>query len=91
MNETSKAIHDLTELIGHYHIQEVKLSTERCDYYLTHLLAIVAERDEARREVCLSDAIIRYHDPPDEMTIEFRARRIAADRGWDCFEKEAQP
>jgi chorismate mutase len=51
MNETSKAIHDLTKLIGHYHIQEVKLSTERCDYYLTHLLAIVAERDALAAEV----------------------------------------
>jgi len=49
-----------------------------------------AERDEARREACLSDAIIRYHDPPDDMTIEFRARRIAAERGWDCF-KEVKP
>jgi hypothetical protein len=45
MNETSKAIHDLTKLIGHYYIQEVKLSTKDCDYYLTHLLAIVGERD----------------------------------------------
>ena len=51
MNETSKAIHDLTKLIGHYHIQEVKLSTERCDYYLTHLLAIVAERDALAAEL----------------------------------------
>jgi chorismate mutase len=41
----------LTKLIGHYHIQEVKLSTERCDYYLTHLLAIVAERDALAAEV----------------------------------------
>jgi chorismate mutase len=51
VSETSKAIHELTKLIGHYHIQEVKLSTKCCDYYLTHLLAIVAERDALAAEV----------------------------------------
>jgi hypothetical protein len=45
-----------------------------------------AERDEARREVCVSEANLRYHDQPDEMTIAFHARRIAAERGWDCFD-----
>jgi len=39
-----------------------------------------AERDEARREVC--ELLARSMKGPME---------IAADRGWDCFEKEAQP
>jgi hypothetical protein len=49
-----------------------------------------AERDEARREVCVSVAELLYHDQPDEMTSAFRARKIAAERGWDCF-KEVKP
>jgi chorismate mutase len=76
MNETSKAIHDLTELIGHYHIQEVKLSTERCDYYLTHLLAIVAERDALAAEV----AALKAHDPLAEMWRELEEYQPMADR-----------
>ena len=88
MSETSKAIHDLTKLIGHYHIQEVKLSTERCDYYLTHLLAIVAERDEARREYCKA----RYREErADLRSTPTSPEEIAEDRGWDCFDaKEAK-
>jgi hypothetical protein len=79
MNETSKAIHDLAELIGHYHIQEVKLSTKSCDYYLTHLLAIVAERDAARRLYCHAQARI-----PDG-----RPEQLAQTLGWDCFATHA--
>jgi hypothetical protein len=94
VSETSKAIHDLTELIGHYHIQEVKLSTKDCDYYLTHLLAIVAERDEARRSACTFKA--RYMDsrigfsPMTDDEANTEARKIASRMGWDCF-KEAKP
>jgi hypothetical protein len=49
-----------------------------------------AERDEARREVCVSVAELLYHDQPDEMTSAFRARKIAAERGWDCFKEKEQ-
>ena len=58
-----------------------------------------AERDEARRWVCVSEA--RYADERDnsddlycanEESIMRDARRIAIDRGWDCFDaKEVQP
>jgi hypothetical protein len=59
MNETSKAIHDLTKLIGHYHIQEVKLSTKSCDYYLTHLLAITAEVAALKERLAAVEQIAR--------------------------------
>jgi len=47
-----------------------------------------AERDEARRISCASSAELRYIDQPDDMTLDFHARRIAAERGWDCFKGE---
>ena len=58
-----------------------------------------AERDEARRLACVSEA--RYADERDnsddlycanEESIMRDARRIAIDRGWNCFDaKEGQP
>jgi hypothetical protein len=53
-----------------------------------------AERDEARREACVSEARYREErayplDIPREEWIQRDARSIAAERGWDCFEKEA--
>jgi len=49
------------------------------------LARVTAERDEARRISCASSAELRYIDQPDDMTLDFHARRIAAERGWDCF------
>jgi uncharacterized protein YPO0396 len=49
-----------------------------------------AERDEARRMACVSEA--RYQeerncplDIPCEHWIQEDAKHIAAERGWDCF------
>ena len=49
------------------------------------------ERDEARRMACEYEA--RYEeercyplDPPDEKNIQLDTKRIAAERGWDCFD-----
>jgi hypothetical protein len=55
-----------------------------------------AERDEARRDLCMSEAIDRLHDAhpnePISRCASIRiANEIAAERGWDCFEKEAKP
>ena len=57
-----------------------------------------AERDEARRAACKSES--RYFDrvqwpppyKPCEDRILCRAKEIAAERGWDCFDaKGAKP
>ena len=48
------------------------------------LTALVAERDEARREWCYMESCTRCNyaiEPSDE-------RSIAAERGWDCFAQE---
>jgi hypothetical protein len=46
------------------------------------IVRLIAERDEARREVCRNEAnhLPTMADP----------RREAARRGWDCFKKEEQ-
>jgi hypothetical protein len=54
-----------------------------------------SDRDEARREACVSEARYREErdyplDIPREEWIQRAARSIAAERGWDCF-KEVQP
>ena len=47
-----------------------------------------AERNEARREVCRNEAIIRlqrhrvHRDSEDVVGL---AKEIAVERGWDCF------
>jgi hypothetical protein len=56
--------------------------------------AIKAERDEARRDLCMSEAIDRLHDANPNAPISrcgsIRiAHEIAVDRGWDCFKEEA--
>jgi isocitrate dehydrogenase kinase/phosphatase len=50
-----------------------------------------AERDEARRDACVSEA--RYQEErncplniPLEHWIQGDAKHIAAERGWDCFD-----
>ena len=56
---------------------------------------LTAERDEARRMACKYEA--RYVeerdyplDPPDEENIQRDTRRIAAERGWDCFKEDGK-
>jgi hypothetical protein len=55
-----------------------------------------AERDEARRDLCVSEAIDRLHEANPNAPISYGesrriAREIAVERGWDCFDtKEAK-
>jgi len=63
---------------------------------LAELAQRTADRDEARRKICHSEAIDRLHDAhpnePISRCASIRiANEIAVDRGWDCFEKEAKP
>jgi len=70
--------------------QTVDDLSEENQHLRAEVARLTAERDEARRISCASSAELRDIDQPDDMTLDFRARRIAADRGWDCF-KEAKP
>jgi predicted kinase len=59
------------------------------------LARVTAERDDARRDACISevraDILSHYNGhEPDEDEILTKARDLAVDRGWDCF-KEVQP
>jgi hypothetical protein len=60
------------------------------------LAKATAERDEARRDLCVSEAIDRLHEANPNAPISYGesrriAREIAAEYGWDCFEKEVKP
>ena len=50
------------------------------------------ERDEARRELCRNEAIIRlqrhrvHRDSEDVVGL---AKEIAVERGWDCFKENS--
>ena len=44
------------------------------------LVKAKAERDEARRELCLSNSTCSY-------AIKCGAREYATERGWDCFKE----
>jgi hypothetical protein len=53
-----------------------------------------AERDQARRDLCLSEAIYLLHEANPNALISFHEcrrieREIAAERGWDCFATHA--
>ena len=58
----------------------------------SELATAKSDRDEARREACVFEA--RYQevrncplDIPSEHWIQGDAKRIAVERGWDCFEE----
>jgi hypothetical protein len=60
----------------------------------TFVRSLRDERDEARREACVSEARYREErayplDIPREEWIQRDARSIAAERGWDCFAPHA--
>jgi ribonuclease D len=51
---------------------------------------IIAERDEARRDVCKGEAIIRLQRNRvhrDSEEVVRMAKEIAVERGWDCFKE----
>ena len=52
--------------------------------------ALKRERDEARRDACAFEGIIRFNEKnPNGIlssgSILLRAKAIAAERGWDCY------
>jgi len=52
------------------------------------------ERDEARREVCRGEAMLRLqrnrvHRESEEVVR--MAKEIAVERGWDCFKEDGKP
>lgn len=52
--------------------------------------AAIKERDEARREVCKGEAIIRLqrnHSHRDSEEVVLKAKEISVERGWDCFKE----
>jgi hypothetical protein len=53
------------------------------------MLDLIAERDEARREVCLLSAEL-----PTERLVAWNAARmpkqLANQRGWDCFKEDGK-
>jgi hypothetical protein len=61
------------------------------------LAAAIKQRDEARRDLCVSEAIVLLHEANPNALISYGesrriAREIAVERGWDCFDaKEGQP
>jgi hypothetical protein len=54
-----------------------------------------AERDEARRDCCAFEGILRFNNAhpkgiiSQEATLR-RANEIAAERGWDCFDAKEE-
>lgn len=68
------------------------LQTDRNNLALS-LELIEKERDEARREVCRNEAIIRlqrhrvHRDSEDVVGL---AKEIAVERGWDCFKENKE-
>jgi hypothetical protein len=72
-------------------------AADEIDRLRAEVAALKAERDEARRALCMSDAFDRLHDEHPNAPISLRAsiriaNEISVGRGWDCFDaKEAKP
>lgn len=67
-------------------------SRDRKDFddVLAAMKKLVEERDEARREVCRDEAIIRlqrHHVHRDSEEVVRMAKEISVERGWDCFKE----
>jgi chromosome segregation ATPase len=73
-------------------VSRISLRWEIADHRVSLLWA---DRDEARREACVSEARYseeRAHplDIPREEWIQRDARSIAVERGWDCFDAKEE-
>ena len=82
--------------VGDYSVSLWDDAANEIDRLRADLAQRTAERDEARRMACVSEA--RYQeerscplDIPREEWIHRDARIIAAERGWDCFKEEVKP
>ena len=68
-------------------IEGIEFLQHRCDMQAAHIAklkgeiaTVRAERDEARREVCLLQ----------ELVTRKSSRKVAEVRGWDCFEEDGK-
>ena len=69
-------------------------AADELDRLRAELAQRTAERDEARRDLCVSEAIDRLHEANPNALISYGesrriAREIAAEYGWDCFAPHA--
>ena len=74
---------NLTEELENARYQN-NLLTEECR-------ELEKERDEARRELCRNEAIIRlqrHRVHRDNEDVVGLAKEIAVERGWDCFKED---
>jgi hypothetical protein len=79
---------------------EVEEMSQEITRLRAELAQRTAERDEARRDLCVSEAIERLQEANPNALISYSesrlvSREIAAERGWNCYdlidEKEAKP
>jgi hypothetical protein len=76
--------------------ERIYSAADEIDRLRADLAQRTAERDEARRDLCVSEAIDRLHEANPNAPISYGesrriAREIAVERGWDCFDtKEAK-
>jgi hypothetical protein len=79
MSDPTNDINELLALFERLSRSTSGLLFERRHHALT---ALLAERDEARREVCELRADLRVNPTCK--------RQVAAERGWDCFKEDGQ-
>ena len=56
------------------------------------LAAAIKQRDEARRDACLFESILPFHERRSmgivlTCAVRERSKAIAVERGWDCFKE----
>jgi len=74
---------------------DINREMDRARRRASEVIELRAQRDEARRDACSSevraDMLSHYNGhEPDEDEILTKARELAVEKGWDCFE-EAKP
>lgn len=60
----------------------------KIDCYSKDICKVASERDEARRNLCLSEAAVLSFGEDGVPYHPSVAHKIAADYGWDCFPNE---
>jgi hypothetical protein len=65
-----------------------RLEPHTCNEAANEIERLRKERDEARLEVCKSEAMLhlqRYRVHRDSEEVLLKTKEIAMERGWDCF------
>ena len=81
---------DINELIALFERLSMATSGSLFARRYNALTALLAERDEARRDCCAFEGILRFNNAhpkgiiSQEATLRL-ANEIAVERGWDCF------